>query len=150
MGTDLVSAIMPMYNTARYVGEAIQSVLRQDYPHVELIVVDDGSSDGGHRVVQGYSDPRVRLMRTENRGPSTARNLGVDESRGIKLTCLDSDDLLARRSLSSRLTALLQTGIEVGFSRNVRACDISTETLPIDIHHEEVPAHYGRPGQAES
>jgi glycosyltransferase involved in cell wall biosynthesis len=118
MTDDVVSIVMPMYNTRRYVHEAVESALRQDYPHFELVIVDDGSTDGGHEVVQQYSDPRIRLIRTENRGPSAARNCGVDESRGKYVTFLDSDDLLVPTSLSSRLTALRQTGAEVAFSRN--------------------------------
>ena len=118
MADDVVSIVMAMYNTRRYVHEAIESVLGQDYPHFELIIVDDGSTDGGHEVVQRYSDPRIRLIRTENRGPSAARNRGIEESRGTYITFLDSDDLLLPMSLSSRLTALLQTDAEVAFSKN--------------------------------
>jgi glycosyltransferase involved in cell wall biosynthesis len=126
MMDDVVSIVMPMYNMRRYVHEAIESVLRQDYPHFELVIVDDGSTDGGHEVVQRYSDPRIRLIRTDNRGLCAARNRGVDESRGKYITFLDSDDLLLPMSLSSRLTALLQSGAEVAFSRNVAVIDISS------------------------
>jgi glycosyltransferase involved in cell wall biosynthesis len=132
---------MAMYNTERYVHEAIESVLRQDYPHFELVIVDDGSTDGGHEVVQRYSDPRIRLIRTENRGLSAARNRGVDESRGKYVTFLDSDDLLTAMSLSSRLTALPQTGAEVAFSRNVLVVDISSDSGSIALGR----AHYASP-----
>jgi glycosyltransferase involved in cell wall biosynthesis len=115
------------------VHEAIESVLRQDYPHFELIIVDDGSTDGGHEVVQRYSDPRIRLIRTANYGLSAARNCGVDESRGTYVTFLDSDDLLAPLSLSSRLIALLQTGTEVAFSKNLVTVDISSNRGSIDF-----------------
>ena len=125
MKEHVVSIVMAMYNTAQHVNEAIESVLIQDYPHFELIIVDDGSSDGGHEVVQRCTDPRIRLIRTENRGVCAARNLGVEESRGAYVTFLDSDDLLTPMSLSSRLTALQEAGTEVAFSKNVVVIDIS-------------------------
>ena len=65
-----VSVVIPCYNQARFLGEAIQSVLCQGYPDLEIIVVDDGSEDGTEEVASGYAkeDPRVRLIRQENRG----------------------------------------------------------------------------------
>jgi glycosyltransferase involved in cell wall biosynthesis len=126
MADTVVSIVMAMYNTRRYVHEAIESVLGQAYPHFELIIVDDGSTDGGHEVVRGYSDPRIRLIRTANHGLSAARNCGVGESRGNYITFLDSDDLLLPMSLCSRITALAQTGTEVAFSRNVVTLEMSS------------------------
>jgi glycosyltransferase involved in cell wall biosynthesis len=133
MTDDIVSIVMAMYNTRRYVHEAIESVLGQDYPHFELIIVDDGSTDGGHEVVERYSDPRIRLIRTANRGLSAARNHGIDESRGTYVTFLDSDDLLLPTSLSSRLTALVQTNSNAAFSRNVAIIDISSDIASIAL-----------------
>ena len=83
MADDVVSIVMAMYNARRYVHEAIESVLGQDYPHFELIIVDDGSTDGGHEVVQRYSDPRIRLIRTENRGLRSAKPRCRREPRQI-------------------------------------------------------------------
>jgi glycosyltransferase involved in cell wall biosynthesis len=125
MPKEIVSIVMAMHNTAQYVRDAIDSALRQDYPYFELLIVDDGSTDGGHEIVLQYSDPRLRLIRTENRGLSAARNRGVDESNGSFVTFLDSDDLLTPFSISSRLYALQQTGAEVAFSRNILSTDIS-------------------------
>jgi glycosyltransferase involved in cell wall biosynthesis len=127
MTNNVVSIVMPMYNTAAYVSQAIESVLRQDYPHFELVIVDDGSTDGGQEVVNRYSDPRIRLIRTENGGPSAARNRGIEESRGAYITFLDSDDLLLPISLSSRLTGLQHTHAEVAFSKNFLTINISSD-----------------------
>jgi glycosyltransferase involved in cell wall biosynthesis len=117
---------MAMYNARSYVDEAIESVLGQAYPHFELIIVDDGSTDRSDEIVQRYSDPRIRLVRTANHGLSAARNRGVDESRGAYVTFLDSDDLLLPMSLCSRMTALVQTRAEVAFSRNVAVVEMSS------------------------
>lgn len=91
METVDVSVIIPVYNGERYLAEAIDSVLAQEISPREIIVVDDGSADGSAAVAERYS--KVRLYRQENRGASSARNLGVQASRGTFLAFLDADDL---------------------------------------------------------
>jgi len=88
----LVSIIIPCYNQGRYLGDAIESVLRQSYRRLEIIVVDDGSTDDSSQVARKYSD--VKLIRQENRGLSRARNAGLEASRGDYLVFLDADDRL--------------------------------------------------------
>jgi glycosyltransferase involved in cell wall biosynthesis len=96
-----VSVVIPCYNQARFLGEAIQSVLCQGYTDLEIIVVDDGSGDGTEEVASGYAreDPRVRLIRQENRGLAAARNRGLAEARGEFVVFLDSDDRLVLGAL---------------------------------------------------
>jgi glycosyltransferase involved in cell wall biosynthesis len=104
--SSLVSVIVPSYNGGRYLPEAIDSVLRQTYKRVELIVVDDGSTDDTAAVAARY--PEVRYFRQENQGVAAARNRGVRESRGGLLVFLDSDDVL------------LPTALEIG-AKNLQA-----------------------------
>jgi|GEM_PF-310960 len=104
-GTDpgaqpLVSVIMPAFNAAAYIEEAIDSVLAQDYPNKELIVIDDGSSDDTVARVQAYGD-RVRLLTQANQGSAVARNQGLDAAKGAYIAFLDSDDVW----LPGKLTA---------------------------------------------
>lgn len=87
-----VSVIIPTYNRADFVREAITSVLGQDYPDLETLVVDDGSRDGTAAVVSGFG-PAVQYVWQENRGVSAARNRGVAASTGDLIAFLDSDDL---------------------------------------------------------
>ena len=87
-----VSVVIPTYNRAEFVREAIASVLRQDYPDVELVVVDDGSSDGTAAVVREFGTA-VRYLWQENRGVSAARNRGAAACAGDLIAFLDSDDL---------------------------------------------------------
>lgn len=88
----LVSVIMPAYNTARYIREAIDSVLDQDYPSKELIVIDDGSTDGTLEVLRSYGD-RITLIEQRNQGSAVARNAGLAAARGECIAFLDSDDI---------------------------------------------------------
>ncbi len=93
MGSDpLVSVIIPTFNRAGWLSESIDSVLHQTHPSVELIVVDDGSTDHTPDVVQAFGD-RLTYLQQPNRGVSAARNVGVAASRGTWVAFLDSDDL---------------------------------------------------------
>jgi glycosyltransferase involved in cell wall biosynthesis len=96
---ETVSVIIPCYNAAPFVGEAIRSVLAQDWPHTEIIVVDDASTDGSWEAIERYR-PRIQALRlAENGGAAAARNRGVALSRGGWLMFLDADDRLSPDAL---------------------------------------------------
>src|SRR3712207_487407 len=99
-----VSILTPAFDVARFVGAAGASALAQDFPDWEMIVVDDGSSDGTAEVVAARRDPRIRLLRQANAGVSAARSRAMAEARGEAILFLDADDWLAPDALS-RLTA---------------------------------------------
>jgi glycosyltransferase involved in cell wall biosynthesis len=103
-----VSVIMPAYNVAPYLGGAIESVCAQTYPDLEVIVVDDGSTDDSYAVAEEWSkrDSRVRLLRQPNGGISAARNSALRASRGAVLAILDSDDLWRPDYLEAQLAVL--------------------------------------------
>ncbi|HEX6463960.1 MAG TPA: glycosyltransferase family A protein [Vicinamibacterales bacterium] len=103
-----VSVIMPAYNVAPYVGDAIRSALAQTFTDFELIVVDDGSKDGTAAVVKELAlrDARIKLVQQSNRGLAGARNSGLRASRGEFLALLDSDDLWEPTFLAEQLAIL--------------------------------------------
>ena len=103
---DTVSVIIPCYKQASFLTDAIESVLAQTHPHIEVIVVDDGSPDDTSDVASRY--PRVRCIRQENQGLSAARNTGVRESEGEFLVFLDADDRLTPKALESGVQHLRQ------------------------------------------
>lgn len=92
----LFSVIMPVYNTREHVGGAVHSVLHQTQPSLELIVIDDGSTDGSLDICQDLaaSDDRIRVVSQQNTGQGTARNRGLDLATGTFVVFLDSDDIL--------------------------------------------------------
>jgi glycosyltransferase involved in cell wall biosynthesis len=92
-GCPLVSVVIPVYNRAHLLGRAIRSVLAQTFQNLELVVVDDGSTDGSAGAVAPFEDPRIRVIRLpRNRGVSRARNIGIQDARGHLVAFLDSDD----------------------------------------------------------
>lgn len=99
----LVSVIMPVYNGEKYLAEAIQSVLNQSYQQLELLIVNDGSTDGSETIVHQFSDPRIRYFRQDNSGVSVARNTALANMNGDYFCCLDGDDVLPVNSIQSRM-----------------------------------------------
>lgn len=100
-----VSVIVPNFNYESYLGACISSVLAQSYTDFELLVVDDGSTDGSVKIAQGFTDPRVQVIRQDNAGVSAARNRGVKSARGLWLAFLDADDMWTPDSLKTRVEA---------------------------------------------
>ena len=100
----LVSVMIGAYNAAPYLGEAIESALGQDYEPIELIVVDDGSTDGTAEVARRYSQARV--IQQENGGNGSARNRAVENASGELYAFLDADDLFTPGKLSLQKAAL--------------------------------------------
>ena len=91
--TPLVSVVIPVFNAERYLGAALASVFAQSYGHLEVLVVDDGSTDGSAEIARASSDPRCRLIPQAHAGAAAARNRGVTASRGALLSFLDADDV---------------------------------------------------------
>lgn len=97
MGKDLVSVIVPVYNIEKYIKNCIESILRQTYMQIEVILVDDGSTDTSGKICDEYAekDDRIRVIHKENEGVSSARNSGLLASEGEYISFVDGDDLLA-------------------------------------------------------
>jgi glycosyltransferase involved in cell wall biosynthesis len=92
MNSSLISCIVPVFNGERYVREALESILAQTHRPLEIIVADDGSSDGTGAIVAGFGE-WVRYVKQSNKGPATARNLGLSLATGDFVAFLDADDL---------------------------------------------------------
>jgi glycosyltransferase involved in cell wall biosynthesis len=114
-----VSVVLPVFNVERYVAASIQSVLAQTYADFELLVVDDGSTDSSLSLCQQFTDPRVRIIRQENRGLAGARNTGIRHAQGEYIALLDSDDLFAPEKLQRHVEHLDRSpAVGISFSRS--------------------------------
>jgi glycosyltransferase involved in cell wall biosynthesis len=132
-----VSIIVPNYNHARYVGDAIESALQQTYPKIEIIVVDDGSTDDSWPVISRFGT-KVHGIRQENAGLSAARNIGIQHATGEYIALLDADDRLEPDYLSV-LVSILDThpaagGVYCGY----RFVDEQNTSLP-EVQRRTVP-----------
>jgi glycosyltransferase involved in cell wall biosynthesis len=135
----LISVIIPTYNAARYLPEAVASVrAQQSYEPLEIIVVDDGSTDETSRLVQSWGD--VRYLYQINQGPAAARNAGIQAARGELIDLLDADDLWTPNHLASLLPPLLadpSLGFVWGSTRVIRLREDAAGTH-CDLLHESV------------
>ncbi len=108
-----VSIIIPLYNKAPYVRRALDSISAQTFADFEVIVVDDGSTDDGAAIVEGYGDARFRVIRQANAGPGSARNAGLAQARGVFIAFLDGDDEWLPNYLQESVSLLESFGSEV-------------------------------------
>lgn len=112
MSAALVSVIIPAHNAARYIAETLRSVRSQEVPDLEVIVVDDGSTDGTADLALAV-DPAIRLIRQERSGVSAARQAGTRAATGRYLKYVDADDLLAPGALAAQVRAIERAGADV-------------------------------------
>jgi glycosyltransferase involved in cell wall biosynthesis len=124
-----VSVIIPAYNQENYLQKAIQSVLNQTYQTLEILVVDDGSTDETAQVAKAFPDERIRYIYQENRGLSAARNTGIRQSTGKFITFLDSDDQFLPEKIET-LVNILETNPDFGFAAG--------QAIPVDEYEHPI------------
>ncbi len=98
----LITIIMPVYNAVAYVNEAVQSCIAQSWSNWELIIINDGSTDGTKSLLEKLDDSRIHVIHQSNRGVSSARNVGLELKKGEYITFLDADDVLPSKGLEAR------------------------------------------------
>ena len=110
----MISVIVPVYNVEEYLDECLESISHQTYTDIEVILVNDGSTDGSREICERYcqQDPRFHLINQENQGQSVARNNGVAVSKGEFVTFVDSDDIL-RVDLLNQLMNYMSDEIDI-------------------------------------
>lgn len=114
----LVSVIIPLYNSASYIEKCVRSCLEQTYENIEVIVIDDGSTDDGLDVVKKIAskDGRVRFFHKKNGGVSSARNMGIEKSKGEYICFVDADDCLDEDFIENMVGCMIKNGADFCFS----------------------------------
>ena len=112
---DLISVIVPVYNTEKYLDRCIQSILAQTYSNIELLLIDDGSTDSSGAICDRYAgqDSRVRVFHKPNGGVSSARNMGLDNARGEWIIFCDSDDWIDAEMYEHMYNAAIQNKVDM-------------------------------------
>lgn len=110
----LLSVIVPVYNTGKYIQQCIESIRRQSLENIEILFVDDGSTDGSGEICDGYSrlDSRIRVFHQNNQGPIASRAFGISKARGSYVTFVDSDDFVDKESFEMAVSDMKE-GIDV-------------------------------------
>lgn len=122
MENPIVSVVVPMYNAQKYAAECIDSIINQTYPNIEIILVNDGSTDSTLEICKKYAanDERIKIVDKENGGPTSCRLMGKNQATGEYIYFSDSDDVLDKEIIEKLLTACLVNNAEVsacGFKR---------------------------------
>lgn len=112
MESSLISVIVPVYNVQQYLSQCVESILAQTYQRLEIILVDDGSTDGSGRLCDDFAqkDGRIKVLHVTNGGPAKARNIGIDCATGEYIVFVDSDDYVSENWLD-----VLSRGMQSGF-----------------------------------
>ena len=118
MNNELISIILPIYNTEKYLGQCLDSILNQTYTNFEVLLINDGSTDSSGIICQEYveRDSRFRYFEKDNGGVASARNLGLEHSEGTYITFIDSDDWVEQNYLDVLYTALKENDTDVAIS----------------------------------
>jgi glycosyltransferase involved in cell wall biosynthesis len=102
IATPVVSVCIPAYNAQKYIADAIDSILNQSYPAIEIIVVDDGSTDGTSEILHKYRD-KIKIVSTENRGQSSAANTAYEIASGAYIKFMDADDVISSNFIQNQI-----------------------------------------------
>lgn len=144
MDYPLVSVIMPVYNVAEFVAEAIKSVLSQTYSNIEFLIIDDGSSDKTNEICVDYEeqDNRIRVIRQKNAGAAAARNHGMREARGEYILFMDSDDTMHPQAIEILYNILMENKVSMAMINFLEVEKTHTswekvERKPIELFSQE-------------
>lgn len=141
MNEHLISVIIPVFNAEKYIADAIDSVFRQKYPHVEVIVINDGSTDGTRAVLETclktYAG-KIQVIHQENHGQAHARNVGLNLAHGTVIGMLDADDIWPDDHISMMLPYLTSGEYDLvrGLTRFVKDSLDGTQEMTQEIHAE--------------
>lgn len=128
----LITVVIPVYNSEKYISSAIESVLTQTYQNFEIIIINDGSTDNTKRVIESFNDSRIKYIEQKNAGPAAARNKGLENAIGEYIAFLDADDLWKPEKLELQINVfkghddicLTYSALEV----------LSSENILIELH----------------
>lgn len=111
----LISVVVPIYNVEKFLETCVDSIIKQTYKNLEIILVDDGSRDNCPKICEQYAatEPRVRVIHQKNKGLSGARNIGIENAKGEFILFVDSDDLISNQMIEQLLTTILEMQADI-------------------------------------
>lgn len=139
MKDKLLTVIVPMYNASTYINNCIESILRQTYKNIEIILINDGSTDNTELICKKYQqiDSRIVLINQENKGVSIARNLGLNNANGEYITFIDSDDTIERDTYQIVLNKMNEQNADIGIFKYRRYDSYTNNSIEYGISEEK-------------
>ena len=140
----LVSVIIPVYNVSRYLPQCLDSVISQTWRNLEIIIIDDGSTDDSGRICDQYAkrDDRIKVIHSPNRGLASARNLGLENIRGQYISFIDSDDWMEPHTIETLLRAAMLTESDIVTAEE--CCEYIGKTVHISTETDNLNTYRGR------
>ena len=133
-----ISVIMPVFNTEKYLGQAIESILDQEFDDFEFLIIDDGSTDNSLNIIQSYNDPRIKLIINKtNRGNYPARNKAIQLSGGNYICVMDSDDVALPGRLLTQFNFMEYNPYHVALGSFVSFLYANGSTRPLQVNSDE-------------
>lgn len=145
LSNQLISVIVPCYNAGYYIGEAIESVLKQTLRSFELILINDGSTDDTEEIIQKFQDERIRYIYQSNKGQAAACNRGLREANGDYIKFFDADDVMNPEHLAAQLAVIESDTTTVAccaWARFYNDIPYSAEFKERDVNREEIPLNW--------
>jgi len=138
----MVSIIMPVYNSEKYIGKAINSIINQTYADWELIVINDASEDKSLKIIEGYLDKRIKIIKNEvNMGVAISRNKGIQIASGRYIAFIDSDDCWKKNKLEKQINFMEKENIAFSFSAYERikfGKKVKIVKVPVVVDYNEI------------
>lgn len=136
----LISVIVPIYNSEEYLTECLDSIVKQTYQNLEIILVDDGSDDGSCSICDEYSlrDSRIRVIHQNNMGVSAARNHGIDAAKGDYIAIIDSDDYIDQRMVEKLYLLLMKYQTDMSICDVIRIDEKTNKYARVNIIPDEI------------
>lgn len=140
MGKDLISVIVPVYNVEKYLKECLDSICRQTYKNLEIILIDDGSNDLSGKICDEYlkKDCRIKVIHTENKGVCSARNIGMEKAKGKWITFVDSDDWIEEEFCEELYREIIKENCDVALCGYYRVIGKNREKINCNIKEKFV------------
>lgn len=140
MNNELISVIVPIYNVEKYINKCIDSIINQTYKNIEIILIDDGSTDSCCKICDEYEkkDNRIKVIHQENAGLSEARNAGIKVSKGEYLAFVDGDDYILEDMLQYLYDLINETNSEISVCNFIRYWGDDKQLVEYDIAREKI------------
>lgn len=120
---DLITIIVPIYNSEQYLKSCIDSIIGQTYKKLQIVLVNDGSTDGSSKIINMYNDERIEIINKENGGLSDARNFGMKVAKGKFITFIDADDIISKNMIEILYKNIIDNNAQISECEYLRFCN---------------------------